>query len=173
MAKSRESEVHNPHAPRPGLEAAEWFIVPSQQDLMHDPLGREMLDPIPKEPPVGRAGHEDPLGKRIREFVASERYRQELRASGVETFEEANDFDVGDDDDRIYSPYEERLLDGFDQGGASAPASAAASQSDGAGGTPAPSQGGSGAQPPSAAASETPPVVSSPAAGTPGGTPQR
>lgn len=164
MAKQTVTEVHNPHAPKAGLESPEWFIVPSQQDLMHDPAGREMLDPLPKEPPVGRRGQEDPIGKRIREFVASERYRADLMASGVETFEEANDFDVGDDEDRIYSPYEERILDGF-QTAQGAPAATAAGTTGGASAPPS-----STSLPLDGAASETPPAVSSPAAGTASGT---
>lgn len=48
---------------------------------------------------------EPTLAERIREITRSERLRQEAIAAGHETFEEADDFEVGDDYDPE-SPYE-------------------------------------------------------------------
>jgi len=48
---------------------------------------------------------EPTLAERIREITRSERLRQEALAAGQETFEEADDFEVGDDYDPE-SPYE-------------------------------------------------------------------
>lgn len=45
-------------------------------------------------------------GERIRGIIRGERLKQEMEAAGRETFEEADDFDVGDDYDPS-SPYEE------------------------------------------------------------------
>lgn len=69
-----------------------------------DSEGREILDPTPMEPPVGYS-RQPSLSEQIREMVRSEKLRQEAEAAGMETFEEADDFDVGDDYDPT-SPYE-------------------------------------------------------------------
>lgn len=65
---------------------------------------KEHLDPTPIAPPVGYRKSPS-LREQIREMVRSERLAQELAASGYETFEEADDFDVDDDEDPN-SPYE-------------------------------------------------------------------
>lgn len=70
-----------------------------------DPLGRELPNPTPLQPPVGFK-REPTIAERVREMVRSERLRQEALSAGAETFEEADDFDVGDDYDPT-SPYEE------------------------------------------------------------------
>lgn len=69
--------------------------------------GRERPDPTPMAPPIGWKPSE-PLHKRIREMIISERLAQEAAAAGDETFEEADDFDVGDDYDPT-APYEEQF----------------------------------------------------------------
>jgi len=46
--------------------------------------------------------------EQIREMVRSEKLKQEVAAQGYETFEEADDFEVGDDFDPK-SPYEENF----------------------------------------------------------------
>lgn len=67
--------------------------------------GYELLDPTPMEPPVGYRRTE-PLAQQIKRMIREERLAQELAKQGIETFEEADDFDVGDDFDPT-SPYEE------------------------------------------------------------------
>lgn len=69
--------------------------------------GREYLNPTPLAPPVGYQRRPS-LAQQIRDMVRSERLAQELDRAGFETFEEADDFDVGDDFDPS-SPYEEHF----------------------------------------------------------------
>jgi len=59
--------------------------------------GREHPDPIPMEPPINyvRQPH---LWETIRDMVRSEALAQRAREAGRETFEEAEDFDIEDDD---------------------------------------------------------------------------
>lgn len=56
-------------------------------------------------PPVGYV-KQPSLADQIRDMVRSERLAMEMAEAGVETFEEADDFDVGDDYDPN-TPYEE------------------------------------------------------------------
>lgn len=65
--------------------------------------GKELLDPTPMAPPIGYR-RQPSLAEQIREAVRSEALRQALE-EGVETFEEADDFNVGDDFDPR-TPYE-------------------------------------------------------------------
>lgn len=67
--------------------------------------GREIPDPTPMAPPVGFKPAPS-LADQIREMVRSERLAREVAEAGYETFEEADDFDVGDDFDPS-TPYEE------------------------------------------------------------------
>jgi len=66
---------------------------------------RENLDPTPVAPPVGYKAAPS-LSDQIREMVRSERLALEAAQGGFETFEEADDFEVGDDYDPS-TPYEE------------------------------------------------------------------
>lgn len=75
-------------------------IKPRQNDA-----GREVLDPTPMAPPVGYKAAPS-LADQIREMVRSERLARDLAEQGIETFEEADDFDVGDDYDPR-TPFEE------------------------------------------------------------------
>lgn len=70
-----------------------------------DKNGHEMPDPRPLVPAVDLR-REPTLAERIRDSVRSERLAQEARSAGAETFEESEDFNVGDDYDPS-SPYEE------------------------------------------------------------------
>lgn len=70
-----------------------------------DSRGRELLDGRPMEPPVGYVKRPS-LTEQIRAMVREHAFQQALEANGVETFEEAEDFDIGDDYDPS-SPYEE------------------------------------------------------------------
>lgn len=65
--------------------------------------GREVLDATPIEPPIGFKRQKS-LAEQIREMVRSENLRQLAEASGHESFEDADDFDVEDMDPS--SPYE-------------------------------------------------------------------
>lgn len=69
------------------------------------PDGKEILDPTPIAPPVGYM-RQPSLAEQVRQMVISERLRQEAEAAGMESFEDADDFDVGDDFDPS-SPYEQ------------------------------------------------------------------
>lgn len=58
--------------------------------------GQEIPDPRPAAPALGRKP-ETNIRDYIKTLVHNERLQQELDAQGAETFEEANDFEVGDD----------------------------------------------------------------------------
>lgn len=74
------------------------------QDIFLDTAGREIPDPTPMAPPVGYK-KQPSMVDHIRSMVRSELLRQSVAAEGLETFEEAEDFDVGDDYDPT-TPYE-------------------------------------------------------------------
>lgn len=63
-----------------------------------DEDGREHPDPVPVAPPVGH-NPQPSLAEKIRAMVQSEQLRMAAVAAGAETFDEADDFDVPDDDD--------------------------------------------------------------------------
>lgn len=68
-------------------------------------IGKEYPNPVPLEPPIGYI-QQEPLHVQIRRMVLSERMAQEADAAGMDTPEEADDFDVDDDYDPS-SPWEE------------------------------------------------------------------
>lgn len=70
-----------------------------------DDFGREIPDGRPMAPPIGYK-RTPSLSEQIRDMVQSERLAQELASTGAETFEESEDFDVGDDVDP-HSPWEQ------------------------------------------------------------------
>jgi len=69
-------------------------------------VGRqERLDPTPIAPPLGF--HREPsLHEKIRDMILSQQAHAELRAAGLETFEESEDFDIPDDPVDPLTPYE-------------------------------------------------------------------
>lgn len=69
-----------------------------------DLRGAEILDPTPIAPPIGYK-RQPTMVEHIRAMVRNERLAQELAEQGVETFEESDDFDIGDDYDPR-SPWE-------------------------------------------------------------------
>lgn len=69
-----------------------------------DANGHELLDPTPVELPANFRVPET-LEQRIARLVRSERAQADLDAAGLETFDEADDFEVGEDFDPS-SPYE-------------------------------------------------------------------
>ena len=66
--------------------------------------GQLIPDPVPFAPSV-KINQKPSLAQQIKEMVRSERLAMEAENMGYETFEEAEDFDVGDDFDPA-SPYE-------------------------------------------------------------------
>lgn len=68
----------------------------SSQMRFLDSKGREIPDPRPMSPALG-AKPEVPIRDYIRSLVHNEALQRELDAMGHETFEEADDFEVGDD----------------------------------------------------------------------------
>ncbi|MEM2002470.1 MAG: hypothetical protein QXT77_07495 [Candidatus Methanomethylicaceae archaeon] len=76
---------------------------PRDPGLEYPTGGRRRAAPL-------RLQREPSLAERIRALVRSEQWALEREQAGEETFEEADDFDVGDDYDP-HSPYEE-LFDG-------------------------------------------------------------
>lgn len=77
---------------------------PETGELVLDELGREVPDPTPVAPPIGYV-RQPSLAEQIRAMVMSEQLRQAAENAGAETFEESEDFDVGDDFDPT-TPYE-------------------------------------------------------------------
>lgn len=67
--------------------------------------GYEVVDPTPVEPPIGYF-KQPSMVEHIRAMIRAEELRKEAEAAGLETFEEADDFEIGDDYDPT-SPYEE------------------------------------------------------------------
>lgn len=80
-------------------------VNPKGKPLTAD--GAEILDPRPMQPSI-RHQRAPSMFDIVRDAVRSERLRREAEESGFETFEEADDFDVGDDYDPR-SPYEEHF----------------------------------------------------------------
>nr|DAW08223.1 MAG TPA: hypothetical protein [Microviridae sp.] len=68
----------------------------SQQDRYLNKAGAEIPDPRPAAPSLGKKPEMN-IRDYIRTLVHNERLQADLDAAGHETFEEANDFEVGDD----------------------------------------------------------------------------
>lgn len=94
----------NPHEPILSTEV--HWRAPTEQDLTLDDHGRELLSPLPLEPPLGHIKQKT-LAETMREMIRSEALKQVALAAGAETFDEANDFEIGDDYDP-FSPWEEQ-----------------------------------------------------------------
>lgn len=86
--------AENPHEPIPSTEDHQRDYPIRKRVL--DPQGREIVSPLPMDPPIGYSRSE-PLALQIRRMVMSEHLRIAAEQAGVETFEEADDFEVGDD----------------------------------------------------------------------------
>lgn len=67
--------------------------------------GQFKPDPVPVAPPVGYR-KQPSMVEIVRDMVQGERLRQEALAAGAETFEESEDFDIGDEDPDLMSGYE-------------------------------------------------------------------
>lgn len=66
--------------------------------------GEELVDGRPMEPPLGHV-ETIPLAEQIAQAVRAAAFQKAISEAGGETFEESEDFDVGDDFDPS-SPYE-------------------------------------------------------------------
>lgn len=87
---------------RPGIftrakRAAQVFL---------DSDGYEVLDPTPIAPPIGYKKSPS-MFDLVRQQIRSEKLAQEAREQGLETFDEADDFDIPDDPVDPNTPFEE------------------------------------------------------------------
>lgn len=89
---------------RPRQLTVEEYAAKLMAKGLH-PDGTPVLDPVPLAPPVGYK-KQPSMVEIVRDMVRGERLRQEAEAAGVETFEEADDFDVGDDPELMRSGWE-------------------------------------------------------------------
>lgn len=81
-----------------------WDDQTGEFKPVQDEHGHELLDPTPLAIPTGMKRPER-LEDQIRRLVRDARFQQALAEAGDETFEDADDFDVGDDFDPT-TPYE-------------------------------------------------------------------
>lgn len=105
MSKVREKpfeEVRKPTDPLPGTEVEPQRAVPRHDVKLTE--GRELPSPMPVAPPIGYKRQES-MFDIVRRMISEERVRQAFMQDGLETPEEADDFDV-DDDFEPSSPYE-------------------------------------------------------------------
>lgn len=96
-------------------EKNDCYINPDTGEVLNhkgrrlNALGQELPSPIPMEKPLGYI-EQPPLHELIRSMVLQ--YQQDLQArtdEELETLEESEDFDVGDDMFDPSSPYEEQF----------------------------------------------------------------
>lgn len=73
-----------------------------------DENGKLIPDPEPMALPIGYKEAPSMIDI-VRNMVRGEALRQAAEAAGAETFEESEDFDIGDDVDELYSGYENDL----------------------------------------------------------------
>lgn len=85
-------------------------VVSSEGEIKQDELGREVLDGTPMAPPVGYK-RQPSMVEHIRALVRSEQLAAAVAAQGFETFEEADDFDIMDDNDPMPSSPHENEFD--------------------------------------------------------------
>lgn len=74
--------------------------------MLYNERGEELPDPTPLELPVGFT-RPPTLDELVARLIIDPRVQAELRASGIETEEEANDFDIPDELPDPTSPYQE------------------------------------------------------------------
>lgn len=77
--------------------------------MKYDDEGRELPDPVPMAIPAGMRRPES-LIETMRRLIRTE-FSKDVGAIGYETFEEANDFDVEDDDAEVRESVYERMQD--------------------------------------------------------------
>lgn len=69
------------------------------------PDGSEVLDPTPMAPPIGYV-KQPSMVEIVRNMVRSEKLALAAAEAGMETFEESEDFDVGDEAEDLLSGFE-------------------------------------------------------------------
>lgn len=67
--------------------------------------GKFIPDAVPMAPPIGYK-RQPSMVEIVRNMVRSEKLAEEARTAGMETFEESEDFDVGDDGEDLRSGFE-------------------------------------------------------------------
>jgi len=100
MARSKLLELFRP---RHRLTPEEYAKKLLSKGLHPD--GSPILDPTPLAPPIGYKKAPS-MVEIVRDMVRSEKLAQAAREAGHETFEESEDFDVGDEPDVMTSPWE-------------------------------------------------------------------
>lgn len=144
MTKKAEL-VKNRQVPR--ITEEEYLAKMLERGL--DEHGRLVPDPVPIAPPVGYR-KQPSMVEIVRDMVRGEKLRQAALESGHETFEESEDFDIGEDGEDLLSGYEndfdpplsEIAREVEAERARNKPAEVAdASESGGAGGVPPPAEG--------------------------------
>lgn len=102
MPEARKVDLKDPHAPIMSTEDHQRDL--SARKARIDDDGKEIVSPLPMEPPVGYVKR-DTMTERLHAMIRDYHFQRELAEKGVETFEEADDFDVGDDYEP-HSPWE-------------------------------------------------------------------
>lgn len=88
------------------IDLEDYLHKLAERNLTKD--GKLIPDPVPIAPPVGYK-RQPTMVELMRATLHSEMLRRELAASGAETLEEADDFEVGDDPPSLESGYENDL----------------------------------------------------------------
>lgn len=89
---------------RPRQLDLEEYLAKLLEKGLH-PDGTPVLDPTPMAPPIGYT-KQPSMVEIVRDMVRSAQLAQAAEAAGAETFEEADDFDVGDEPDFLLSGWE-------------------------------------------------------------------
>lgn len=134
----------------------DYFAKLQEKGLNQD--GSPVLDPTPIAPPIGYKKTPS-MVEIVRDMVRGERLRQEALAAGHETFEDSEDFDVGDDPELLRSPYENDFDPPLNEILSAGQAELKRKQALQDAGVPASKVGGAGGTPP-AAGGEKPPEAS-------------
>lgn len=104
MARSKVIEkVKTVLRRRPRQMELEEYLAKLQSKGLH-PDGTPVLDPTPLAPPIGYK-KQPSMVEIVRDMVQRERLAQEAEAAGYETFDESEDFDIGDDFELMPSPW--------------------------------------------------------------------
>lgn len=80
-------------------------LTPTPLEEYINEQGHECPNPVPVAPPVGFV-KQPSMVEHIRDMVRSELLRREVVSAGVESFDEADDFDMEDDPIDPHTPYE-------------------------------------------------------------------
>lgn len=106
------------------------------------PDGTPIVSNVPLAPPIGYK-KQPSMVEIVRDMVRGERLKQEAMAAGHETFEEAEDFEIGDEPELLRSPWENQFDPPIDEVLKAGREAIQARQK-----APEPEPGGEGAKPP-------------------------